>query len=142
LDILTGTARVITINDSVSIKSTELQKYNLCKGEKILLKTRNSDKEWEFNNFYKDYIYLTETAAKYCVKKGISMIGIDYLSIGSFIGGSETHKILLNAGIWIIEGLKLNGISSGSYEFICLPLKIFKCDGAPARVIIRKKLHK
>jgi arylformamidase len=41
------------------------------------------------------------------------------------------HRILLEAGIWIIEGPDLSPITGGRYEMICLP------DGAPARAILR-----
>jgi arylformamidase len=44
---------------------------------------------------------------------------------------------MLNAGIWIIEGLNLGAVEAGRYELICLPLKIQGGDGAPARAILR-----
>ena len=45
---------------------------------------------------------------------------------------------LLRAGIWIIEGLDLSQVEHGTYELICLPLRIADSDGAPARAILRK----
>jgi len=60
-------------------------------------------------------------------------VGIDYLSAGS----PETHRTLLSSGVVIIEGLNLTGISQGSYDLLCLPLKIVGGDGAPARVLLR-----
>ena len=53
--------------------------------------------------------------------------------------GAETHHELLGAGIWIIEGLDLSGVEEGEYDLICLPLRILKGDGAPARAIIKKR---
>ncbi|MDQ4144231.1 MAG: cyclase family protein, partial [Actinomycetota bacterium] len=65
-------------------------------------------------------------------------VGIDYLSVGGYTkDGVETHRALLEAGIWIIEGLDLSPVGSGNYELICLPLKIERSDGAPARAILR-----
>ena len=52
--------------------------------------------------------------------------------------GPETHLALLGAGIWIIEGLDLSQVEPGTYELICLPLRIADSDGAPARAILRK----
>jgi arylformamidase len=49
----------------------------------------------------------------------------------------DTHHALLEAGIWIIEGLNLSNIEPGIYELICLPLKIEGSDGAPSRAILR-----
>ena len=48
------------------------------------------------------------------------------------------HRALLSAGIWIVEGLNLSKIKSGRWDLICLPLRILKGDGAPARAVLRK----
>ena len=47
--------------------------------------------------------------------------------------------ILLTEGVVIVEGLDLRGVGAGSYELICLPLKLAagSGDGAPARAILR-----
>jgi arylformamidase len=47
------------------------------------------------------------------------------------------HRTLLGAGVIIIEGLNLAEVAPGSYELICLPLRVAGADGAPARVILR-----
>jgi arylformamidase len=60
-------------------------------------------------------------------------VGIDSLSIGD----SETHRILLGGGVWIIEGLDLSAVLPGHYHLVCLPLKIEGADGAPARALLR-----
>ena len=50
---------------------------------------------------------------------------------------AETHRVLLGAGIWIIEGLDLSRAPVGRCDFVCLPLRIVGSDGAPARAILR-----
>src|SRR5215470_9812158 len=60
-------------------------------------------------------------------------VGIDYLSLGS----PEVHRTLLRAGVGIIEGLNLSTVSTGEYEFLCLPLRIPGGDGAPARALLK-----
>ena len=66
-------------------------------------------------------------------------VGIDYLSVGGFRqDGAETHRILLDAGIWIVEGLNLQDVEAGKYELVCLPLRLIGSDGAPARAILRR----
>jgi arylformamidase len=66
-------------------------------------------------------------------------VGIDYLSVGTYgKDGGETHRILLEAGVWIIESLDLSGVAPGDYELICLPLKVLNSEGAPARAVLRK----
>ena len=64
------------------------------------------------------------------------MIGVDYLSVAPFNDPELTHKILLEAGVLVIEGLDLSRIDPGEYTLLCLPLKIGGSDGAPARVLL------
>jgi arylformamidase len=38
----------------------------------------------------------------------------------------------------VIEGLNLRDVDPGIYEMYCLPILIAGCDGAPARVVLRR----
>jgi arylformamidase len=51
----------------------------------------------------------------------------------------ETHQALLSNGVVIVEGLDLREVSAGTYELICLPLRLVggTGDGAPARAVLR-----
>jgi len=51
--------------------------------------------------------------------------------------GVETHKVLLANQVLILEGLDLSQVAPGSYELLCLPLKLDVPDGAPARAVLR-----
>jgi arylformamidase len=134
-----GRARVIEIQDPEAIRTSELDLCHLAKGERVLFKTRNSGTCWKTDHFQEKYIYIQPEAAHYLAEIGIQTVGVDYLSVGGFqSGGPETHRILLQAGIWIIEGLNLEHVEPGEYELICLPLKIIGGDGAPARAVLRK----
>ena len=48
-----------------------------------------------------------------------------------------THRVLLKAGIIILEGLNLAKVRPGMYELMCLPLKLVDSEGAPARAVLR-----
>ena len=134
-----GPARVIEIADPEVIRASELEPYRLAKGERVLFKTRNSERCWKTDHFQKKYIYIEPQTAHYLAERGVQTVGVDYLSVGGFeSGGPETHRILLQAGIWIIEGLVLQNVEPGEYELVCLPLKIIGGDGAPARAVLRK----
>jgi arylformamidase len=86
----------------------------------------------------KDYTYLAPDGAEYLVSQGVQLVGIDYLSIEQFHSGHHrTHKTLLGAGVVIVEGLALIEPQPGTYDLICLPLKLIGIDGAPARAILR-----
>lgn len=138
LDVTVGRARVIEIQDAESIKPEELFDHRIRRGERILFKTRNSSRVRQTDTFVEDFVFISNEAARFLVKRGIRVIGIDYLSIGGFKrGGSNVHQTLLQGGVWIIEGLDLSLVSPGRYDLICLPLKLDQADGAPARAILR-----
>jgi len=139
LNVMSGRARVIEINDDESVKPDELYQHQIRRYERILFKTRNSTTAWQTDSFTEDFVYISDDAARYLVDCGITLAGIDYLSVGSFRhGGSYVHETLLGGGVWIIEGLDLSQVKPGEYDLICLPLKIQKGDGAPARAIIKR----
>jgi arylformamidase len=83
-------------------------------------------------------VYLSATAAQYLAERHVSLVGVDYLSVGGFrADGVETHQALLKAGVWIIEGLNLKRVPPGTVQLLCLPLKVLGGDGAPARALAR-----
>ena len=67
------------------------------------------------------------------------LVGIDYLSIAPFADSTPTHKIFLDAGVVLLEGIDLSGVSAGEYLLYCLPLNLHGVDGAPARAILVEK---
>ena len=134
-----GPARVIEIRDAEAVDVAELQAQRIRRGERILLKTRNSARCWQQADFVEDFVYIAAEAARFLAKCHVRTVGVDYLSVGGYRrDGSETHLALLQAGVWIIEGLNLSRVRAGSYELICLPLRIEGADGGPARAILRK----
>ena len=139
-DAVIGPARVVEIQDDAAIKIAELEKIQPRKGERLLFKTRNSAGSWAKPEFDKDFVYLSKEAARYLADCGVLTVGVDYLSVGGFYhDGIETHNALLTAEIWIIEGLDLSKVETGSYDLICLPIKFHQGDGAPARCLLRRR---
>jgi arylformamidase len=137
---LLGTVRVIEISDTESVKPESLKAFGIRKGERLLVKTGNSELWQNKKTFDMDFVYLTVETAIYLVERRVSLVGVDYLSVGSRgEDGSEVHRILLDAGVTIIEGLDLSDVGQGKYDLICLPLRIQSGDGAPARVIVRPR---
>jgi arylformamidase len=134
-----GRARVIAILDPELIRIQELAVHRLMKDERVLFKTRNSNDCWKTTKFQENFVHFPPETARYLAESGVRTVGVDYLSVGGYDGdGAETHRILLRAGIWIIEGLNLDQVDPGEYEMVCLPLKIIGSDGAPDRAVLRK----
>jgi arylformamidase len=139
---LVGKATVIAVDERLEAIDENFVSGN-CSGrhERILFKTRNST-FWSHTEqgFRNDYTFITPEAARRLVDAGLKLVGIDYLSVEDFNSRTfETHHILLSNGVVILEGLDLRTVPAGSYELICLPLRIAagRGDGAPARVILR-----
>src|SRR5438270_11782450 len=134
-----GRARVIEIRDPESIKPCELRPHNIRQGERLLFKTKNSTHCWKTDTFVEDFVYISQEAARYLASVGVQTVGIDYLSVGGYTkDGVETHRALLEADIWILEGLDLSQHEPGIYELICLPLTIDGSAVAPSRAILSR----
>lgn len=142
LEILVGTATVIEVPETDVITPDLLEAQGLgSQTERLLLKTKNSDL-WtnSGHRFNPNFVALSAESARWIVDRGLKLVGIDYLSIQPFKDAEPlTHRILLAAGIIIIEGLNLRDVHPGIYELICLPLKLAGSEGAPARVVLIEK---
>jgi arylformamidase len=89
---------------------------------------------------------LTADGAVWSVERGVRLVGADTLSIEPATGSPgvrcppegqyPVHRILLGAGVVIVEGLDLSAVTAGAYQFVCLPLRIAGGDGAPARAVL------
>ncbi len=140
LDATIGPCRVIEINDQEKIRVAELEAHNIRKGERLLVKTRNSPTVYTSDKFVEDYVYLDVDAARYLVSREILLFGLDNITIGSFKEQenlSRTHETLLGAGIYILEDCALADVPPGEYELLCLPLLMWNGDAGPCRAILR-----
>lgn len=142
LSALIGVAEVIEVPPETLVIDEPFVSTN-CHGpsERVLFKTRNSE-FWgrPQDGFRVDYTYIDPGAAARLVSLGKKLIGIDYLSIEAFQSADfATHVELLSNGVVILEGLDLRAVPAGTYELLCLPLKIAggSGDGAPARAVLR-----
>ena len=137
---MVGICFVAYLPEITSISSADLAGIDMPHDiKRLLLRTRNSEL-WSSQaaEFKKHYVALTVDAAQWVVENEISLIGIDYLSVQRYQDGPATHQVLLQADTIILEGLNLMNVQPGVYELICLPIKLFGAEGAPARVVLRK----
>ncbi len=140
LDATVGPARVIEFEDPETIKVEELEKHDIKEGERILCKTRNSPRVFEREQWLDEYVYLDGAAAAYLAEKKIRLFGLDFITVGDFRNEPsvlETHRTLLSAGIYIMEGCALADVPPGEYELLCLPLLMYHGDAGPCRALLR-----
>jgi arylformamidase len=142
LDALVGPARVVQIPDSVqAIDAVELARHQWKGAERVLFRTRSTERRWMSSaEFHRDFAYIAPDAAQLLADAGVKLVGIDYISAEQFGAPAPlTHRLLLGAGIPIVEGLDLTDVPAGDYDLIVLPMKVRGHEGAPARAIVRKR---
>ncbi len=139
LEILTGPAFVLHLADDVSAITAEVLSCSSIppRTSRLLFRTRNS-KLWASNipDFQHDFVAVTADGADWLASRGIRLVGVDYLSVAPYDDSVPTHRILLQAGVVVLEGLNLSQVPAGYYHLYCLPLKLAGADGAPARAIL------
>jgi arylformamidase len=139
LELLIGPVQVVELADSVDlITAAVIDQAGIAPDTvRVLFKTRNSaywlKKEQVFEPCF---VAVSAEGAEALVRRGIRLVGIDYLSIAPYKNSRPTHQILLGSEMVILEGANLNGISPGMYTLICLPPKLGGSDGAPARAVL------
>ena len=140
LDTLIGVVTVLDVGEIEVITADFLESLRLPNNlKRVLFKTKNSRLWHSINSstFETNFVALSSDAAEWLVNQGVILVGIDYLSIQRFYDGPETHIVLLQSDVVIIEGLNLSDVPTGNYELICLPIKLKGLEGAPSRVILR-----
>lgn len=139
LDVLTGPCYVTQLPDDMDEISAEvLERVPIGAGtSRLLFGTRNS-RLWakEQKLFQKDFVSVTQDGAEWLVNHGIKLVGVDYLSVAAFEEPDPAYKVLLKAGVVVVEGLDLSRVPRGFYDLYCLPLKLAGVEGAPARAIL------
>ncbi|MCH8094661.1 MAG: cyclase family protein [Chloroflexi bacterium] len=135
---LMGRAYVVDLRKADMLDAATLESARIPpRTRRLLFKTRNSD-YWAKGErkFRRDFVAVDASGAEWLVRKGVRLVGVDYLSVAPFKEGDETHRILLEAEVVIVEGLNLARVSKGRYTLYCLPVKLMGSDGAPARAIL------
>jgi arylformamidase len=140
LGILLGPTRVCMLTTTSHITADDLRPCHLEGVRRVLFKTPNS-RLWATPGFQTNYVALTPSAAVFLVELGVQLVGIDYLSVDAFAQQDfPVHRILLGAGVLILEGLNLHAVLPGEYDLMALPLLLKDGDGAPARVLLRTQV--
>ena len=66
----------------------------------------------------------------------LRLVGVESQSVGPLDAPMATHKLLLGAGILLLEGLRLARVPEGVYLLSALPLNLGGCEGAPCRAAL------
>lgn len=66
------------------------------------------------------------------ISKNVRFLGVS----GQSIGDGKVHRILLRAGVVLLEGAVLTHVPFGRYILYAPPIKLGGCDGAPCRAVL------
>lgn len=136
LDYYIGPCQVIDVSSKVTrggmIVSQDIEHLNI-ETTRVIFKTSTCvPNEWN-----DDFCYLSEALLKELVALGVKLVGIDTPSIDkSDSKNLESHKIISENNMSILEGVDLSLVDEGKYQLIALPLKIKDGDASPVRAIL------
>jgi len=138
LEKLIGDCVIADLRGLKKITAKNLDTLNLPKNTKKLLCKTDNSQHWKdpFHAFREDFCALTADAAQWVVDQGIHLVGIDYHSIQLFHDPPDTHQILLENEVVILETLNLLDVEPGVYRLFCLPTKVNGVEGISARVVL------
>lgn len=131
-----GPCRVLDMTHVTrAIELHDLKAAKIRKGERILVRTKNSLRSQDV--FRPDYVYLSGDAVGYLATLPITLFGIDAFSVKQ--RGSDDlrpHTVLLKKNIVILERINLRAVKPGVYFLAALPLKLRGLDGSPVRAVL------
>ena len=79
------------------------------------------------------------SAARVLTDHGISLVGIDDVSISFDDQEESVHRELLSKGTLILENLDLSDVPDGDYILCALPLKLGGMEASPVRAVLITK---
>ncbi len=79
---------------------------------------------------------VTEESAAVFASAGIELLGVESQSVGPVEAPMAVHKILLGAGVVLLEGIRLAMVEEGVYFLSASPLALGGSDGGPCRAIL------
>jgi arylformamidase len=84
-----------------------------------------------------DFNSLSPELIEFLASLGVILVGIDTPSIDPADSkGLESHLAVFEHKIAVLENLNLNGVPSGLYQLIALPLKLKDLEASPVRAIL------
>lgn len=128
LEKLCGRSYVADFTEKKWIEPEDLSFLPLNRISIILLKTKTS----------KNSGILSLSSAQFLVNRGISLIGIDTITIEPPDHKDfAVHKMFLSHNIPILESIQLSHVPEGEYDFFCLPLPVSGADASPVRPVLK-----
>ncbi len=139
VNVLVGPAQVVEVYGREQVTAADLETAGIAPGTtRVLLKTDNTRLgRLRDGVFHPDYVGVAPSGAQWLVTRGVRLVGVDYLSVGPYGPVNvETHRILLGAGVVVVETLVLDDVKAGNYTLAALPPKFAGLEGSPCRCLL------
>jgi len=137
LEQFVGPARVVHV-DGEAVTADALDALGIeADPPRLLIRTANSER-WArgWGPFDQVFVSLTTDGARWIGDRRFVLAGIDHLSLQQFGNDGETHRVLMRAGVAILEGLNLDGVEPGVYTLVAAPVRLIGTEAAPARALL------
>jgi kynurenine formamidase len=132
-----GPAKVLRIprGKREAIAAADLAAFDgaLVPGTRVLIHT-GWDARWETDGFFLEGPFLTADAARLLAERRIALLGLD-MATPAPENAEEVHRILMEAGITILEGLANLGNCPDAFTLCAFPLRLKGLDGSPIRAV-------
>jgi len=124
-------ATVVDAAGRDEVDADVLAGLEIARGEAVLFQTDNSA------SHPGRHVHLSVKAADALVDRGVSLVGLDALSVDAADSTRfPIHRRLLAADVLILEGLDLAAVPPGRYTLCCLPLKLPGTEASPTRAVL------
>ena len=102
----------------------------------VLAKAKNADAEAVKRILIKGNAVVSLEAAEVFAAEGILLVGNESQTVGPEDAPMAVHRVLLNANVVLLEGIRLSEVPEGVYLLNAAPLNLAGADGAPCRAML------
>jgi len=136
LERLIGPAEVVRLPSDVGAASpAELPDGWTPRYPRVLLRTDSHPVNAPIGD---DFAAASAELVHWLADRGVRTLGIDTPSVDAFSSTDlAAHHALIEREMTWIEGLLLDGVETGSFLLIALPMPLEGCEAAPVRALIR-----
>jgi kynurenine formamidase len=133
--------RSVLPEQAITAESLAAAPHSILEGDIILLHTGWSDRKFGDPDYFLRSPFLTDEAAYWLAARKPKAVGFDFFqeraakTIDFQPKDFTTHRILMEHGITIIEGVtNLGALEGQQATFFAAPLKLAGAEAAPARL--------
>lgn len=108
---------------------------------RILDAAREAHAEAAARLLFKGRTVVSAEAARVLAAEEVLLVGNESQTVGPEEAPAEVHRILLGAGVVLLEGLRLAEVPVGACHLSAAPLCLGGADGAPCRAYVMREEH-